>query len=90
MERIAWQYWDGNSWVTFNVADKTGGFSYSGRVTFIVPEGARASDEWIATVLAPGSLAGQFKGKHRSLAKLLISCGCRPSATFPRTPCESA
>jgi hypothetical protein len=46
MERIAWQYWDGSSWITFNVADKTGGFSYSGRVTFIVPEGAQASHEF--------------------------------------------
>jgi Baseplate J-like protein len=34
---LMWQYWNGAEWRRFGVADHTGGFSYSGAVTFIEP-----------------------------------------------------
>jgi hypothetical protein len=45
-QRTEWQYWDGERWVRFEVLDTTGGFLYSGRVTFLTPPGAKASSEF--------------------------------------------
>jgi hypothetical protein len=46
LQRTTWQYWDGERWVSFIVTDKTGGFNYSGAVTFLVPPGAMSSVEF--------------------------------------------
>ncbi|HEX5283579.1 MAG TPA: putative baseplate assembly protein [Bryocella sp.] len=46
LQRTTWQYWNGARWVSFTVTDNTCGFAYSGRVTFLVPPDAVASEEF--------------------------------------------
>ncbi len=46
VQRTVWQYWNGANWVSFTVTDKTGGFAYSGGITFLVPPGAKASEQF--------------------------------------------
>jgi hypothetical protein len=61
LQRVSWQFWNGEDWTPFGVVDGTAAFSYSGPVSFMVPATAQAKQEfgirrfWLRVVLRGGS-----------------------------------